>query len=157
MKTTFIIIAVVILIYFIFRKKNSAYSTLKSIEGLNDFTLSKHEGNTATLFKQIIEIVIENPSNKYDPEMNYNAAIDQIALEIFKCGMWRLNDKKLANKYFKNPSYINVNKQKFIKDVDNKLNEKYFNSAHNSTYEKFILNWVLKFRDDTKKIDNFIS
>ena len=125
MSTTLIVIGILILLFFLFRKRNSADSTLKSIAGLNDFTLSEHEGNTATLFKQMMQVIMENPSSKSDPLMNYNAAIDNIALEVFKCGMWRLNDKNLANKYFKNPGYINVNKQKFITDVDKKINENY--------------------------------
>lgn len=157
MKTVMIIIGVAILIIILFRKRSSANTTLKSVAGLNDFTLSEHERKTASILKQVIEVVIEDPSAKHDPQMNYNAAIDNVALEVFKCGMWQLNNKNLANKYFKNPGYINVNKQKFILDVDKKISEKYFNSASNFTFEKYTLDWVLKFRDDTKKIDNFLG
>lgn len=155
--STIILIAVIILGIIFFRKRNSMDSTLKSVANLDDHTLSSNEKRTANILRQIVGVIKEQPSAKFHPEMNYNGVIDEIATEVFKCGIWRLNDKNLANKYFQNPGYIQVNKKKFKDDLDEKINENYFVSQNDKSFEKYILFWVLKFRNETKKIDTFLN
>lgn len=156
MTTTIIIIAAIILLIFIFRKKNSADSTMRSVANLDDFTLSENEKKTANILKQTVAVLEEDPNAKFHPQMNYKGAMDEIAVEIFKCGMWRLNDKNLANKYFRNPGYIEINKQKFIDDFEKKINENFFVNHTTEMFERYILQWVLKFKNDTKQIDTFL-
>ena len=53
MTTTIIVIAAIILLIFIFRKNNSKNSVLKSVENLDDHTLSDNEKRTANILKQV--------------------------------------------------------------------------------------------------------
>lgn len=155
--TIIIIIAVAFLLILIFRKKGSSNETLKSIANLNDNTLSDNEKKVANIFKQIVEVVQDDPNTKYYPDLNYTATIDEIALEVFKCGMWRLKNKDLANHYFRNHGYIETNKQRFIDDANKKIDEKYFISLSKPMFEKYILDWVIEFRDMAKHVNNFLS
>jgi len=157
MKTTFIIIAVIILILFIFKRRYKKRIMQKSVANLDDFTLSEIEKETADILKQVILVLLDNPNAKFHPKMHFQEAMDEIATEIFKYGLWRLNDVELANRFFRNRDYIKVNKDKFIFDFDKKMEENYFELNTNIICEKYFLFWVLKYRDDSKNIDTFLS
>lgn len=83
--------------------------------------------------------------------------INHIASEIFKSGILRLKDKNMTDEYLKNIGYIEVNKENFITDFATKINNHYFRDSTPKQMNEYVLQWVLKFRNDTEIIDSFLT
>lgn len=123
---------------------------------LDDNTLTSAESNVAlTLFK-IKEEIYFNPELIELSGNMMDEAISEIALEIFKYGMWRLYDKELANHFFNNRGYVQVEKQKIIKDLNFRLCDEAFLQFSSDDVKYYVLEWVLKVRDNAKNINRIL-
>lgn len=137
---------------FLEKPKSTGEETMESVADLDDSTLSAKEKNTAQRFKEIVQSAMADPDLIQQPDSDYSIAIKEISHEVFTYGMMRLNDPYLAGEYSRNNQYVAVNKQKFIDDAERKIKGGFF-AADDTNYEKYILGWILRIRDNTRVID----
>ena len=162
---TFIcILLLLVILYFLFqyfnnleKSKNNADEIIKEVSRYGEHELTPDEIKISNLVFKMVKVAEIEPNVMNIKEADYHGAMDEIALEIFKFGMYRLKNKELANEYFRNEGYIEVNKDKFISDFNSKIITHYFESFSQLQIEEYLLNWILRFRDDAKTINSFLT
>ncbi|MBK0369811.1 hypothetical protein [Flavobacterium agrisoli] len=139
------------------KSKNIADEIIKEVSRYGENELTPDELKISNLIFKMVKVAELKPNLMNIKEAHYHGAIDEISLEIFKFGMYRLKNKEMANKYFQNIGYIEVNKMKFINDFNSKISSHHFKNFTQTQVNDYLLFWILKFRDDTKSINSFLS
>lgn len=159
MEITITIIVVVfgIWLYSRVRKNQKEENTLDEIKNYRDDELTSHEKNISSTLFQMLNAIKSDLNYYYDNKEGFDKAIEEIALEVFKSGMWRIGDKQIANHFFKNNKYVEVNCDRFINEINIAAESGALFYKSSIEIDELIHNWVLKFKNDSKANYQFLK
>lgn len=144
-------------LYFRVRKNQKTDNIFDEIKAFSDNELTNSEKNISSTLFQMCKTINNDLSIYYDNRENFDNAIKEIAIEVFKSAMWRLGDKQIANHFFKNNKYIVVNCDKFINEINIAAQSGVLFYKSSKEIDELILTWVLKFKNDSKANYQFLK
>lgn len=132
---------------------NEKDAILQKVAKYSDDEMTPEEFENSVELYRILQPIDVEHSNQEVIVQNFDNKVLNIVHNTFKHGVWRANDKMIAEKCFEDKEYIQKQQSLMIKDFELNFEDSYSSGVDQKQAQNFIKKWGLIFKNNA--LDNF--